>query len=390
MPNLSMRFNLVLDNVKEMDNARLSTDLKNIIGGENVVDSINVVIQGIRFIDEEHLKQLGIKDFKIFGPRQYSFTYKGVSFSYYNDYRNLAIKTTTHKILNKKDIKLSDKAEFVKRLNSIVNQVLNTKGIDYNMKLTEIDYCSDVNVGDDRKEEYIKLLNKHLRRFKQKEKKRIYKESIQVTTKSGGIVKGYNKEAEIIYKYNEKREDLLNNNDEKIIKQELDNLKKRTQAEIEKYKGVIRLEIAMRKSNLKYYLKGSSKKHSKDKNVPIEHRTIDNYWNKEKMEKHFFKEFKSYLYEGDYYKLDLAVNKIKESDISNSWKNKLTKFLQDISKSSIQNVKDNMPNGTFRNYIKQLNMLKINSITIDENSKYDCLKSLYSLAVEQAENVYFD
>ena len=58
MPNLSMRFNLVLDNVKEMDNARLSTDLKNIIGGENVVDSINVVIQGIRFIDEEHLKQL--------------------------------------------------------------------------------------------------------------------------------------------------------------------------------------------------------------------------------------------------------------------------------------------------------------------------------------------
>lgn len=33
MPNLSIRFNLVLDNVKEMDNARLSTDLKNIIGG---------------------------------------------------------------------------------------------------------------------------------------------------------------------------------------------------------------------------------------------------------------------------------------------------------------------------------------------------------------------
>lgn len=354
-----------------------------------MVDSINVVIQGIRFIDKEHLKQLGIKDIKIFGPRQYSFIYKDVSFSYYNDYRNLAIKTTTHKILNKKDIKLSDKAEFVKRLNSIVNQILNTKGIDYNMKLTEIDYCSDVNVGDDRKEEYIKLLNKHLRRFKQKEKKRIYEESIQVTTKSGGIVKGYNKEAEIIYKYNKKREDLLNNNDEKIIKQELDNLKKRTQAEIEKYKGVIRLEIAMRKSNLKYYLKASSKKHSKDKNVPIEHRTIDNYWNKEKMEKHFFKEFKSYLYEEDYYKLDIAINMIKNSDISNSWKNKLTKFLQDISKSSIQNVKDNMPNGTFRNYIKQLNMLKINPITIDENSKYDCLKSLYSLAVEQAENVYF-
>ena len=46
--------------------------------------------------------------------------------------------------------------------------------------------------------------------------------------------------------------------------------------------------------------------------IKIEYRTIDNYWSKENMKKHFFKEIKQYFYEGDYYKLSIAVKKIED------------------------------------------------------------------------------
>lgn len=354
-------------------------------------DSINVVLEGVEFIEKSHLDKLGIKDFKIFGPRQYSFTYKDVHFKYYKDFRNLAIETTTHKILKKKDILLSDKIKFINQLNNIINEVLNTKDINYNIRLTQIDYCCDLKVGEEAIEDYAKILNKHLIRYKRKEKKCEYKESIQITTKKGGILKVYDKEAEIENKFAKINKQVsLYNEDKKTREEKLKKLDEIKQNEIEKYKGVIRLEIAVRKNTLKYYEKTSIKEHKRNNKVPIVFRTIDNYWSKEKMKKHFFNEFKSYLYQGDYYKLDKAIDLVKSSKLSNSWKEKLIEFLQNIAESSIQDMKDNMQNGTYRNYIKNLNIIGVNPITIDADSQHDYLKSLYTMARKQAEQVYFD
>ena len=371
-----------------------------------MIDSINIVLVGIDNLDEIYLKEvLGIDDYMEFtdeeGNKGYSFTYRTVEFKYYL-YGNLVVETTTHKILNKKDITLSDNKKYKFKLEGILREVLNSQK--YKEKLlTQIDYCADIEVGEEKLEEIVKVMNKHCSSYKHKKRRRTYETSIQLYTKSGKLVKGYDKVACIKDKAKDEINDIIYKyKGDEIKNKKLQELNARVKEEIALYKGVIRLEISVRKENLKYYYKESIKKMKQAKKdgktneeinkIKIEYRTIDNYWTEEKMYNQFLAEVKQYYYGGDYYKLSIAINKIKDAEnYTNLAKNKLIIFLSRIKCVGIDRVKKCgiYSKGTIRNYIKQLTELGINPIVIDEDSEYDMLESLYTLAVKQAEEKYF-
>lgn len=286
------------------------------------------------------------------------------------------------------------------RLNQILGEILNQQKFS-KFLLTQFDYCADPYVGEDKLEEYIKVMYKNRSKYKHKIRKRDYDTSIHLSTKSGKLIKGYDKVACIKDKSKKKRTDIiLKYKDKEIRRLKLQELEEQIKNEISLYEGVIRLEISVKKNNLKYYYKTSkakikeAKKAGKPKEeidqIKIEERTIDNYWTREKFQEQFLNEVKQYYYEGDYYKLSIAVQKIKDSNYSQVMKTKLILFLCRIDCVGIDRIKriGIYSNVTMGNYIKKLNELGVNPITIDEDSEYDMLEGLYTLAVRQAESVY--
>ena len=335
-----------------------------------MIDSINIVFVDV-MIDKRYLEEvLGVDDYEKFidedGKKGYSFSYKTVEFKYYL-YGNLVAETTTHKILDKKDITLSDKEEYKSKVKNIVEEVLNYQEYEKSL-LTQIDYCADITVGEEKVEEYVKVMNKHCSKYKHKKRIKFYSTSIQISSEHGKLIKGYDKIACIKDKANIKKCNIIiKYNDPEIKREKLKALEEQVSKELSWYKGVIRLEVSIRKDNLKYYYKESRKKVAKAKKLQmskeefdklkIEYRNIDNYWNKENMNKHFFEEIKQYYYTGNYYKLSIAVQKINESQqYSERWKNKLILFLCRVKCAEIDRVKriEIYSKGTIRNYIKIL------------------------------------
>ena len=86
-----------------------------------MIDSINVVVERVERLDKSYIKkELGIR---VKYKKKYemeTFVYKDIKFMYYIWYKNLEIETTTHKILGKKDITLSDMKKFKEKMNSII------------------------------------------------------------------------------------------------------------------------------------------------------------------------------------------------------------------------------------------------------------------------------
>ena len=372
-----------------------------------MIDSLNFVLVDIEKIDEEYLKtKLGIDDYSDFtdedGKNGISFSYKTIEFKYYL-YGNLVVETTTHKILDKKDITLSDIEEYKKQTMKFIKEVIGDKKFK-KILLVQNDYCADLDTGKDKIEDYCILLNKHSSLYKQKKKKKDYETSIQLTTKTGKIIKAYNKIACIKDKAEvERRRINAKYTDTEIRKLKIEELNKRVDRELFLYnEGIIRFEIAIRKSNLKYYFNESMKKREKAERegksedevnrIPIEYRTIENYWTEEKMRKLFLDEIKQYCFTGNYYKLNIAIQKIRASQkFDDEMKDKLIIFLCRIKCVGIDRVKrcGIYSKGTIYNRIKDLSDLNINPITIDEESKFDMLESLYSLALKKCEEDYF-
>ena len=372
-----------------------------------MIDSLNIVLHRIEKLDKEYISsRIGIDEIYDFtdedGKCGITFSYKTIKFDYYF-YGNLVVETTTHKVLDKKDISLSDKDEYKNQTMKIIKEVIGDKKYK-EILLTQNDYCADLDVGADKITDYYILMNNGSSKYKHKERKRRYDTSIHLTTDGGKIIKGYGKLACIRNKANlERRRIIFKYTDPEIRKKKLQELNEQVKREVSLYnEGSLRLEIAIRKDNLKYYFEASKKKRERAEKdgksedevnkIPIEYRTIENYWNEDKMRKLFLDEVKQYFYSGKYYKLSKAVQIIESAETySNNMKNKLILFLCRIRCAGIDRVKNCgvYSKGTIYNRIKDLSILNINPITIDEESKFDMLESLYSLAVKKCEVDYF-
>ena len=101
-----------------------------------------------------------------------------------------------------------------------------------------------------------------------------------------------------------------------------------------------------------------------------------------------------------------ARDKINKSNHTQNWKSKLKVFVSTISKygvanviaknnseisNSSKNIKHKMWSSKIvEEYIKKLESIGINPITLNNNSKFDELESLYKLAKDKANKDYFD
>ena len=372
-----------------------------------MIDSLYLVLKHIEELDKEYIsRRIGIDEIYNFtnedGKSGITFSYKTIKFDYYF-FGNLEVQTTTHKVLDKKDIKLSDIDEYKNQTMKIIKEVIGDKKYK-EILLTQNDYCADLDVGADKITDYYILMNDGPSIYKHKKRKARYVTSIQLTTDGGKIIKGYGKLACIRNKANlDRKRIIFKYTDPEVRKKKLQELNEQVKREASLYnEGSLRLEIAIRKDNLKYYFEASMERRRKaekaDKSedeinkIPIEYRTIENYWNEDKMRKLFLDEVKQYFYSGKYYKLSKAVQIIESAETySNNMKNKLILFLCRIRCAGIDRVKSCgvYSKGTIYNRIKDLSILNINPITIDEESKFETLESLYSLAVKKCDTDYF-
>ena len=120
-------------------------------------------------------------------------------------------------------------------------------------------------------------------------------------------------------------------------------------------------------------------------------RLIDSWWSIDAMEEYYFKELEKYLYLGDYYKRKICKKLIDKSKIKPLMKKRLNKFSLFESRYTIDGVvkKGKKCDDTVKGYIKKLNELNINPVTIPEEFPYKSLESLLKLARKTAEEKYF-
>lgn len=159
--------------------------------------------------------------------------------------------------------------------------------------------------------------------------------------------------------------------------------------EAEKYKGILRLEIQHKSP--KIYNENAKFENSDDFKKGTR-KCIDDWWSIEAMEKHYFEQLEEYLYRSDYYKRKICKKLVDESkELNTKWKKILNKFSLLEDRYTMDGIvkKKIKCEDTIKDYIKRLNKLDINPVTISAESQYDRLESLVKLARRTAEEKYF-
>lgn len=314
-----------------------------------MIDSIDLIICNIEWLDFKYLRSLGIiikskiERFKI-----YWFKYKNISFKFCPTRKYLLIETRSKDILGKKDITLTDKTIYKKIMLKIIKEVLNTNE-KVEIYLSRIDYAVDIKCNDkEMVDTYIAILNYCKTKFKYMKQKQKFETSMYLKTTSGQFRLNF------YDKYDESKK--------------------------KEYKNTLRLEIQVNSAKLK-----SERKRNGIPNV------LDEYWNVQKMEEIYFKMLKEYVYTGKYYKKKEINKKIELSKFSKSYQEKLKKFVLMVSRYGIQGIidKKKYSRGTVKKYIEMLTKLKVNPIPIPEYSTYNKLNNLYDIAVNIAKIQYF-
>lgn len=289
-------------------------------------------------------------NFKKFNKHSYVLKFKDVVFNYYEYSQILKIKTTTDKVLKKGFASLYDLEDYKNKLNKLVEEV--TKKDDCSLLLSRIDYCVDLKSDTDNQEtkDILELLYKHSHNFKYMKLKedRDYNTSFCLYSKKGS----YNL---VCYDRYAKYKD-------------------------EKVKGIFRIELQVKKYKIKRELKKEKEK--------VE-RTLDNYWNECAMKKYYFDFLRGFFYYGDYYRIDVAIEMIKNSSYSINMQDKLIKFITKINENGITETKKDYSSETFRNYIKRLKNIGLNPITISINKDYTKMENLLDRAKRIATEIYF-
>lgn len=352
-----------------------------------MIDSVNLLVRDIEWIDFKYLKKLGIY-YKKFKKKQrngyvclcYSFKYKEIKFIYNKNYKTVLIMTNAHIVLNKKDITVSDKFEYELKIQKILQVILNIPNIKY--EVNRIDYCDDFKTNeiisyiegknikkftptenDMKIYHYLLWYGRHT--YKYMKQDRVYGTSIYLKTKHGK----YNFQFYDRYAKTKKEED----------------------------KGIYRVELQCKNKFIK----------SNFKNVGIS-KDLDNYWSKSAMIEYYFDFLQDFFNRGDYYKLDEGTKIIKKSKNNTvKMRNKLIKFREDIITYTLDNLlkpkfckevnklnKEKVLNYCYtkiKNYIERLDEIGVNPISIidynggktDRTSLPNLLKLLRSVAEEK-------
>lgn len=262
----------------------------------------------------------------------YSFKYKGIHFNYYLLHSTLTLSTHASSILHKNNIVETDVNEYLDLLYKIIKEVVDIDEI--NLSLSRCDYCVDLKVASSEEiHEIFMLLNKHYKKFRYIESKQEYENGIYLCKpKSSFNINIYNKYEQLLNQFG---------------------------YEDENFKNTIRVELQLKK----WKINRLYRKNNLD-------RDVKKYWCKETMEKEYFQLLQQYLYVGDYYKLSKAKELILSSTYSKTVKKGLINFIENVNAYGITIASSKRSYNTIRRYISILNELKINPITINDDSKF--------------------
>lgn len=320
-----------------------------------MIDSINFVINNVYHLDFDYLKSLGVKPKNFQVPKNdgfvisgYHFKYKDIDFTFRPAITKVEVKTTTHKLLKKDDITLSDMKLYQDRLNQIVAEVFG--GQDVKLKLVRLDYYVDIELPEKEKKLYLNLYRFHNQNFGRMIRKKSYDTSVYRQTKKGQF------NLNIYSRFECTRQG--------------------------KDKNILRLELQMKKAKIQNELKKYG--------VTAE---IDSYWSQNSMQEYYFDFLEPFFGKGPHRRMKDAKKIIEESDYSETYKEKLKKFLDDISaeiddRELIKSKKYSAP--TIRRYKQMLSNLSINTICVSRiTDKIEILANLLDIAREIAETKYF-
>lgn len=326
-----------------------------------MIDSINFIIRNVPYIEFCYLKSIGI-DVKEFRPKKYtkntenmefevkaySFVYESVHFQFYPQYEVIIVKTTTHKMLRKRDITLKDAEAYKMKLHQIIQKVFNYNNV--SLELHRLDYCVDIKLEEKLKKIYLSLYRWNNPKFGNMKIQKIYKTSVYRQSKRGQ----FNLNIYSRYEFTGDEAD----------------------------KDILRIELQMKKAKIKK----EYDKYGIDKN-------IDNYWSKDSMEEYYFAYLKKFFGIGQHYKLSIAKSIIDASNYSNKYKEKLKSFLTEmtmevdyrqLARNKLFSIE------TIKKYIDMLGILKINTICLYEvYDEFDTFPNLLDIAKEIAEIKYF-
>lgn len=253
--------------------------------------------------------------------------------THFNKY--IYIRINFIKLLDKFEIVESDLEEILNKLSYFSN---NEFSLDFNkFSMLRIDYRYDYEMPCYKNREvYIKTLQKHsFQKYRYKIKENLGASSISFTNNSSKLL--------IYDKEREKYAKNLTLND--------------------KEKNIVRFEYVLFNNHLRY-----KKSRGEEKSLRV-------YFREDKFHYYFDREVLGILRKGDYMKIYIARNKIIKSELKEKDKKNLIKFLIDISRSTIGNIKNSSKysNYYYYKYLNLLDDLKINPLLIPKNSEADSL-----------------
>lgn len=291
-------------------------------------------------------------DLRLFQPIDYVRSYYKYSDNINFKFKlpcNLNIETTVEAIINKKyePITVKDYELYMSKLKEIVNKVVKIDIDDLNLMLTRIDYKVDIPMSSQEIKLMENLKDKYSKKYKYMKQKQEYETSVHLSNKYG--------------QYN------------------INSYSKFDESKNNKYLNRWRIEVQTKKTKMrKNFLNYGIKKELK------------NYWCKSSFHENFFEVLKGYYYLGDYYTLNKARELIRKSSYSKTIQNNLCKFITSISRYGIDYARNKYNYSVFNKYISILNEIKVNPVTIDNDSELTYMENILKRAERIANEKYFN
>lgn len=304
------------------------------------VDTLSFLILLDKVIDKSIIEKIKSKLKKQYNDidNEYYYTgnYKKYSFYYKTRFNSLIITLKHNLVIGKTDTQITEETK-----NNISNYFkISTNEIEIE-KLNRIDYKKDYIIKEPEEKLIIQnIFSKTINKIGKNYNKNITNEEfykIKYSSNKSGYIEiiGYDKSEEIKVA-NKKR--------------------KEPKSEIDKYKGVFRIELRVKNKRLNYekYRYGVEK-------------DIANYYDSIMAGIFFKKYIHKILGTQRFYRIDVAIKKVEQAEeLKESMKNKLIKLLEDVNRNGYTATMESYSNKkTFKDHINRLEKLQINVLTFD-------------------------
>lgn len=216
------------------------------------------------------------------------------------------------------------------------------------VSLNRIDYNIDYKIKNDEEREIIYSLMKKCRKDLYKVVRSLFKSAITYNPEEGWVeIITYDKEMEEIQRYS--YEDIIVLSEDEL-----------------EYVGVFRTEVRIKNAKLNYNKTGS---------LGLE-KDLSNYLCEDMKKMYWEKYAEKVWFSEDFYRLDKALEIVKNSNLKDNMKKKLCALLRKINKYGYSQARSGYKcDDTFRNHIKAIRSLNVNPLTFENTFKLEKIEN---------------